>query len=474
MSFISAEMVKGMGWRIYPNHQLALLADEQTRLKSLGEIDQMVACEVEKPGLGVTQLRLRALVLSHLSVGCYGDTTFHYDNGIVANISTGSISIHQGKFHIQQVNSPGGVSAPPLPSLSAQHLQERIQVTVPAGGETGATHASSKDQETQTQVVETQTISQVEPRVILPGDEYRLPVKLDPSISAAAILPQVAHLDMPGQEWKPQVCRVEGGEAVYINPSKKDILAHPKGVHFRAIPVTEMSLNQANAQTQLTPQIPKTDRQPNNLGEINLEGADLSKEQKERLETIHRKYYKVFDEDLSEGCKMEPVKISFNKEKPAPAHKLWAPQFNRKCQDLLQAKCDELERQNVLADPHKHKVTIKTVSPCFITQKGRAKHKKLEECLLEELRLITCYNALNDSIQPIPSKSNGRDEILKFLSRKRHVIHGDLKNSYFQIPVAKEQWGHLAVMTPPRGLRALTRTGQGLLNSDLHLDELMA
>ena len=47
-----------------------------------------------------------------------------------------------------------------------------------------------------------------------------------------------------------------------------------------------------------------------------------------------------------------------------------------------------------------------------------------------------------------------------------------LHNSYFQIPVKKQLWGYMAITTPYRGIRLLTRTGQGLLNSNVHLDQL--
>jgi len=36
--------------------------------------------------------------------------------------------------------------------------------------------------------------------------------------------------------------------------------------------------------------------------------------------------------------------------KPPPT-KVFSPQYNKKCTDLQQAKCDELEEQGVLVDP---------------------------------------------------------------------------------------------------------------------------
>ena len=101
-------------------------------------------------------------------------------------------------------------------------------------------------------------------------------------------------------------------------------------------------------------------------------------------------------------------------------------------EDLLQAKCDKLERQGVLQDPKRHGVDVRHVSPCFIQQKARA-----------------------------------------FLSRFKFLIFADLYNSYFQVKVAKKHWKYLAIMTPYRGLKIMTRCGQGLLNSDVELDQVL-
>ena len=158
----------------------------------------------------------------------------------------------------------------------------------------------------------------------------------------------------------------------------------------------------------------------------------------------------------------------------APPYKIWVPQFNRRCQDLMQAKCDQLESQGVLVDPKKHDIDIRHVSPCFIQQKARAKHKQLDDCTLDEVRFISCFNVLNDSIHPVPGRSNTYNDIIKFFGRHRFLICADLTSSYFQITVHKRLWRFLGVMTPFRGIKVMTRLGQGLLNSDVELDQALA
>ena len=164
--------------------------------------------------------------------------------------------------------------------------------------------------------------------------------------------------------------------------------------------------------------------------------------------------------------------FSFRQEHKAPPFKVYAPQFNRQCLDLVQAMCDKLEAENVLIDPSngpEGEVPIHHVSPHFITQKARAKHKPLQECSLDELRFITCCNVLNDSIHPIPGRSSNYNDILTFMADWKYHIFADLSNSYFQIKIAPSQLKYMGIMTPHRGIRIMNRLSQGLLNSDVHL-----
>ena len=80
VSYILYDLVKQMAIPIHPNNQLVALADGTTKKSSLGEIDTSVSISGHK-------LRLRALVMKHLHVPCFGGTTFHRDNKIVANLN---------------------------------------------------------------------------------------------------------------------------------------------------------------------------------------------------------------------------------------------------------------------------------------------------------------------------------------------------------------------------------------------------
>lgn len=72
---------------ILPNNQLALLADDKTKMASLGEIDITL-------NRGQISCRFRALVMKTLQADAFGGTTFHEDNDIQGRIKTRQIKIH--------------------------------------------------------------------------------------------------------------------------------------------------------------------------------------------------------------------------------------------------------------------------------------------------------------------------------------------------------------------------------------------
>ena len=109
VSFIKLYVVRVLGIPVLPNNQLATLADEKTRMASLGEIDQIVK-------VGKIFLRFRALVMKHLQADCFGGTTFHVDNNIEPDMVRGEIKIH-GKYIVKQANLLPRLPACPPPVI---------------------------------------------------------------------------------------------------------------------------------------------------------------------------------------------------------------------------------------------------------------------------------------------------------------------------------------------------------------------
>ena len=470
VSFMSKKCVERLGLPIFPNGQLTQLAIPKYRDSSIGEVD-FTATECST---GTAQLRVRALILAELSCECYGGQTFHHDNDVVANITNCTVSIHGGVFlvqlphHNRAPHPPAAIYKPV--DCSAGAVPSRPQIIDERPPLNALPLASNPIGE---------PILMKNAKHLLPDGTYSIPLQKAALAASVLIMPPTPKLDsLDHQTWNPQVCQVVSGAAIYVNRANK-ALTHQKNTHFRALPMVEL-----NSQSQ--PSIPIRPKQalqvrpasPESiLKQIRINETLLSPDQQARLKEIHTSNLSAFNEDLTEGFKDEDnpyeATFSFRRENRPPPYKIWVPQYNQRCQDLLQAKLDEMEGQGVVVEPNQHKVEVKHASPCFITQKARAKHKPLEECSLDEVRFITCFNALNDSIHPIPGRSNSYIDILKFFGRHRYIICADMSNSYFQIKVAKKHWKYLAVMTPHRGLRILTRLGQGLLNSDVDLDQVL-
>ena len=64
------------------------------------------------------------------------------------------------------------------------------------------------------------------------------------------------------------------------------------------------------------------------------------------------------------------ARFGFKDNSKPPPLKVWTPQYNRSCSELLQAKCDQLQSQGVLVDPAELGIDVKHVSPIMIQQKG--------------------------------------------------------------------------------------------------------
>ena len=98
VSFIREDLARVLGLKIQPNGQMASLADSRHSIKSLGEVN----CIVTEKSTGKALLRIRALIMRNLAVPCYGGQTFQLDNSACADISTSTISLHGGRFLINQ------------------------------------------------------------------------------------------------------------------------------------------------------------------------------------------------------------------------------------------------------------------------------------------------------------------------------------------------------------------------------------
>ena len=159
---------------IYPNDQLALLADKKTRMSSLGKVDFIA--EVQG-----TKLRIRALVMRNLQADCFGGTTFHADNDVQTRIRTGEIIISE-KLRVMQDNQRRNLPLyPPLkPSPKLNSISLPFQET------------------------------------IYPAEVLEIPLPSDlASLNEISIVPSSKNID--SSKWPPQICSIKDGKAHYKN-----------------------------------------------------------------------------------------------------------------------------------------------------------------------------------------------------------------------------------------------------------------
>ena len=149
------------------------------------------------------------------------------------------------------------------------------------------------------------------------------------------------------------------------------------------------------------------------------------------------------------------------------------PKWAGKHDDAKQKKMDDLESQGVLLDPYKHDIPINLISPSFLRIKARAKDKPIDECDLSDLRWIISPAQLNPHLRQLHTNTVTKEDLFTFKAKKPHCIEFDLYESYFQNHVHPDDWPYLAVETPFKGIRVLTRSGQGLLNQEIEMNQLL-
>ena len=113
------------------------------------------------------------------------------------------------------------------------------------------------------------------------------------------------------------------------------------------------------------------------------------------------------------------------------------------------------------------------ISRSFLRVKARAKDKDLEDCDLTEITWIISPCQLNPYLRQLQTNNITKEDLFIFKSEKPYCIEFDMYEGYFQNHVRKEDWGYLAVETPFKGIRVLTRSGQGLLNQEIEMNQLL-
>ena len=420
VSCVKADFVTEMNWKIYPNGQLAKLADNKTVLKSVGEIHETFT----RNNWSVT---FDALVLPNLHTNAIGGNNFMKDNNIEQKISSKNIIVHN-KFIVPETNRNV-----PLPT----HLNNLI-VSSPIN------------------------------KVILPQQDISLSVPL-PDKTQVTVEPRASNnLDWP----TPQICTVTDGKII-INNNTNQPVRPTKNKH-------EFQLRAIETKNACNPEpgyaYTQQHKQPQDYSnDITINLQIMNQQQQQRVETIINNNKATFNKDLSEGynhhagkhyCRLNWA----NKERPK-ASKVICPSYNSALNSLLQDVCDELTDNNVLGVPQDDGIIVQCISPCFLRRKQKAKDKPMDQLTKDDVRLVVNTNFLGQHLKNIPSKITKPQEVYAALSRWKYIIKTDLYQGFFQNHLHPEAYQWCAIQTPFGGMRYFKRSIQGLVGQTEEQDE---
>ena len=190
----------------------------------------------------------------------------------------------------------------------------------------------------------------------------------------------------------------------------------------------------------------------------------LSPKWVDAFKELHSRFDNVFAPDIGRynghSGKLK-ARVLFGPAVP-PSKKLHAPMYGRDNLQLLQDEFDRLESQNVVGRPEDHGVVVEHVSSSFLVKKSSG-----------GFRLVTAFTALSSYTKTLPTLMPTVEDMLRTVSEWNYIITTDLKDAFYQIPMAKESMKWLGTVTPFRGIRVYLVASQGLPGSSEWLEELL-
>ena len=436
---------------------MAKLGDGCTMLASVGEVD--VTFNRDK-----WTVRFRAIVVEKLNCEIYGGMTFMIDNDISVRPKVGEIKVHN-KYTVYQTNmlmSPPQIKTTELKSFTVKPPKKVLFSSIsPIWSDKAKT---DQDRETVGSFLD----------VILPSEFHQDKFVVVESNDENCL-----------KDWPPtQLCEVNKGSISIQNTSGKPI-SIPKDIHAINIKHTEPKPMSDIISTSNSVKLSAQESSEASLllikkGIENANNIDVSrapKQLQEKLKSAHLQHADVFSPDLTIGYNgysgKHLVRLQFADENRPQMTKCHVPKWAGKNDHVKQKKMDALELQGVLVDPYKHNIPLKLISPSFLRVKARAKEKDLEDCDLSEIRWIISPSQLNPHLRQLQTNNVTKEDLFVFKSEKPYCIEFDMYDGYFQNHVHKDDWGYLAVETPFKGIRVLTRSGQGLLNQEIEMNQLL-
>lgn len=423
VSYVKLSAVKNLGFKIGPNSQLSALADGNTKMKAIGEIDETLF-------RNNFTVRFNAIVTEKLHADFIAGTNFIKENGVIQDFNNRTITVHK-KFVV-----PETCRSLIMPTKPSNVLLKNANI-----------------------------------KVILPGQSVRIAVPHEDQTQLAI---QPWH-QSKSQDWPPpQVCVVNKGCIDIQNNNDEPI--DTKSIH--KIHARTISHTQTTPHDELKYPSPSINNEiNNNIANISINTDNIDPDIIRLVDDIHQTYRDVFDENLSMGYNhmygKHIVNLNWANNTRPQARKVQTINYDQETKVLLQKVCDDLTEKNVLGIPQDHDISIQYCSPCFLVRKSKAKNKPKDQLTKDDVRLVVNFGEINDHLKNLPTPITKPKQIFAQLGKWNYIITTDLYSGFFQNHVSIEDSPWLGICTPFGGLRFLKRSGQGLIGQSEELDELL-
>ena len=214
-------------------------------------------------------------------------------------------------------------------------------------------------------------------------------------------------------------------------------------------------------------------------------GSKVPKNIKDKLNKIHMSHQQVFDGDLTLGYNGLSgdfdVDFDFNNDVPPPPHKgSFPPYYKRGEEEVLQAKIEELERQNIVAKVSDLGINLRLASPCMLARKVSSKNMPVDEynklSVAEKAKLhrfVLCQNKLSNYINKKPALTSHIQDTINLVGGYEFVITSDLQDSFNQRLIREDKLAYMGFHSPFGDDYVFLRSPQGLLNQSEELERLI-
>ena len=447
--------------KIYPSAQEATQADGVSALEIIGEVHEVLL-------RNKATVIFDALVCKRLNgTDILGGMNFLYDNSIVPDARKQTITV--GKFVFPETNYLNVSKALAVMSLNMSQLSTYPQILSPL------------------------TISNKAERILFPGESltFQLPPN-QPHNHLYAVQPVVNLVNaLPGispdkTSWPTVRTIMAKGDKLYVTNDTDTPIHLPKTPHLataRPLLATPTN-NQPNTEKlENLLQVMKEKVKPEDyLSKISVDPHNVhTKEQKDKVWEILRKYHTVFDGDISEGYNSASgpsiADFNFQEDNPLMENKGYFPRYSHDEEMILQGICDYYEDMGILQDPLALNIPIKHVSPLLLVQKPHTQATDKEKLTIKDFRVVGAFNALNDKIKAIPIPRPEPEHVHMFASKCKYLFKTDADTYFYQLWADQSKWPYLIVQTPFKGKKILTRAVMGVKGmsecADAHMAKIL-